>query len=47
MEGFGVFAVDPESIRILPDDEIPTELPTSSTEDLTGTCTNHFMKIRY
>lgn len=47
VEGFGDFAVDPEAIRIIPEDEIPTELPTSSTEDPTGTCTNLFMKLRY
>lgn len=39
VKSFGDFAVDPESIRVIPDDEIPTE-PT-------GTCTRLFMKMRY
>lgn len=47
VKSFGDFAVDPESIRVIPDDEIPSELPTGTNKEPTGTCTRLFMKMRY
>nr|XP_058956779.1 fibroblast growth factor receptor 3-like [Pocillopora verrucosa] len=35
VKSFGDFAVDPESIRVIPDDEIPTELPTGTNKEPT------------
>ena len=32
---------------MIPDDEIPTELPTGTNKEPTGTCTRLFMKMRY
>lgn len=47
VKSFGDFAVDPESIRVIPDDEIPAELPTGTNKEPKGTCTRLFMKMRF
>ena len=47
VKSFGDFVVDPESIRVITDDEIPTELPTGTNKEPTGTCTRLFMEMRY
>ncbi|RMX51502.1 hypothetical protein pdam_00014831 [Pocillopora damicornis] len=35
VKSFGDFSVDPESIRVIPDDEIPSELPTGTNKEPT------------